>query len=56
MKLNVEFSGGLETLFGNDRKMLLELEDGTTIKELLGRLKLLMTDPRTDLFLQDGLV
>lgn len=56
MNVIVEFSGGLEALFGGQRKRALTLDEGTTIKQLLGILKHQMTDSRTDLFLQDDLV
>jgi hypothetical protein len=55
--LTVEFSGGLEALFDNVKKQELEIHTKPlTILALLGHLKKMMTDSRTDLFLQDGLV
>lgn len=42
MKLNVEFSGGLELLFNKNKKMSLEIEnplDSFTIKNLIELLK-----------------
>ncbi|CAN6647858.1 ubiquitin-related modifier 1 [Trichomonascus vanleenenianus] len=53
MKIKVEFSGGLEQLFGGEKTKQLEVEDGVDIKWLLGNLKDQMTDSRHDLFLQD---
>jgi hypothetical protein len=55
--LTVEFSGGLEALFDNVKKQKLEIHTNPlTILGLLGHLEKMMTDSRTDLFLQDGLV
>lgn len=54
--ITVEFSGGLETLFGGQRKKTVDIPESTTIVQLLSILKSHMTDPREDLFLQDGLV
>jgi hypothetical protein len=55
MSIRVEFSGGLEQLFSK-KQVTVELESPSTVEWLLGHLKALMTDPRQDLFLQDGLV
>lgn len=55
--LTVEFSGGLEMLFDNVKKRKLQIDEKPlTILKLLGHLEGMMTDKRTDLFLQDGLV
>lgn len=55
--LTVEFSGGLEMLFDNVKKRKLQIDEKPlTILKLLGHLEGIMTDKRTDLFLQDGLV
>uniref|UniRef100_A0A060TAC5 Ubiquitin-related modifier 1 n=1 Tax=Blastobotrys adeninivorans TaxID=409370 RepID=A0A060TAC5_BLAAD len=55
MSVKIEFSGGLEALFGQE-KLSIDIGGDGTIKWLLGELKGRMTDPRHDLFLQDGLV
>jgi ubiquitin related modifier 1 len=40
MKVEVEFSGGLELLFSNNKKVTCDgLTDGTTIKGLIAHLK-----------------
>ncbi|KAK0754581.1 ubiquitin-like protein [Schizothecium vesticola] len=59
--ITVDFSGGLEILFSNQRHYALSLpaadKDGSpsTIKSLVGYLlKELIKDPRQDLFVLDG--
>jgi hypothetical protein len=56
ISITVEFSGGLEALFGNERIKPVEVAENTSIENLLSILKRQMTDPREDMFLQDGLV
>lgn len=55
--VNVEFSGGLEALFNNQKKLTVQVPEGTTIKTFLPTLVEKMEDVKqVDLFLMDGLV
>ena len=39
MKINVELSGGLELLFENHKTLKIEMEEGSTVKDLILELK-----------------
>ncbi|KAK9455838.1 ubiquitin-related modifier 1 [Dipodascopsis uninucleata] len=56
IKVSVEYSGGLEILFGGIKSMKVELQkDSATILDLVEYLcKEKMTDKRQDLFVIDG--
>lgn len=52
MKVNVEFSGGLESLFGGVKQLVIDVPDGGKIKDLLQILKRSYVTERIDLFMQ----
>lgn len=53
MNILVEFSGGLELLFGGSKKLNLCLQQDSSIKDLLQILKTSHIKERPELFLQD---
>lgn len=59
MQITVEFSGGLETLFNDERIYKLDLNDSdpTSLQWLLGELKeKYMSDSRVELFIENDSV
>ncbi|CDO52980.1 similar to Saccharomyces cerevisiae YIL008W URM1 Ubiquitin-like protein involved in thiolation of cytoplasmic tRNAs [Geotrichum candidum] len=57
MKVKVEFTGGLESLFNDQKELTLDIAEGSKISDLLLVLKNeYMDKDREELFLQDGIV
>lgn len=52
MDVSVEFSGGLETLFAGHKSLLLRLETGSTIKNLIQKLALEYLKEKPELFIK----
>lgn len=52
MDIKVEFSGGLETLFGGKKSLNITLEDGANIKTLIQILTLEHLKERPELFIK----
>ncbi len=56
VKIGVELSGGLELLFDKQTNLSLEVQDGTTIKDLIQILKNEHLKEKPDLFVQGDTV
>lgn len=50
MKVKVEFSGGLELLFDKNTQLTIDVNDNTTIKDLIANLKQNHLKEKPDLF------
>jgi len=49
--IEVDFSGGLESLFGNEKTFVIQLEESLSIKQLVHHLKDRYLQTRPELFL-----
>jgi hypothetical protein len=51
MKVSIDLCGGLETLFGGDTKIEIEVDEGTTMEALIEKMKTEHLKEREELFI-----
>jgi len=56
MKVNIEFSGGMELLFEKQKQLTIEMKDGAVLQDVIDTLKTEHLKDKEELFIQSGTV
>ena len=56
MKINCEFSGGMELLFDKQKQLSIEMTEGIVLQDVINELKTNHLKDKEELFIQNGTV